>query len=207
MIAGSTSLDIDRWADHYHSTTCTTFDLETHEWKELDCKGTFLPRIHHAAAWCQGSRPSFILSFFLEVVCLDSLYVFGGEDKSRCLSICQRYEPRTKAWQTMSSMNVARSLISHAAVTSNGKIYVSGGSLCEGDDIGIWTESGEPLKSCEVYDPQSNSWTLMKQSMIHARKGHAMCAVLTGSFATLPFLSFFEFICTGHRSYSFHFRM
>ena len=79
------------------------------------------------------------------------VYVFGGCSDAICNSVLgtsEVYNPASNTWSAISSTGfTARS--NAAAIPLNGKIYVAGGS----------DGSGMPLKTVEIYDPGTDSWT------------------------------------------------
>ncbi|CAF3978483.1 unnamed protein product [Adineta steineri] len=69
------------------------------------------------------------------------------------LNTTELYDPSTRRWKTTGSLNNAR--YSHkASVLKNGKVLVTGGrSISNGDNIS--------LNSTELYDPSTETWTVM----------------------------------------------
>lgn len=85
------------------------------------------------------------------------------------LSSCARYDPAMQQWKPAASLNVARGMHT-ATLLTNGKVLVAGG---QGD-------SGA-LRSYEIYDPNSDTWTMSDTELQHLqipRAGHT-AALLT----------------------------
>jgi N-acetylneuraminic acid mutarotase len=77
------------------------------------------------------------------------LYVFGGATSAFSGAVAKAavYDPATRAWAMLRSMNVPRGGATAQAL--GGKIYVAGGM----------DGTGASLASVEVYDPAGNEWT------------------------------------------------
>ena len=69
----------------------------------------------------------------------------------------------TGIWTTGAELNVPR--WGHAAATMGGMIYVVGGC----DTTFSWTTCSHPLGSAEVFDPITNTWKLLLNSMSRPR--------------------------------------
>jgi hypothetical protein len=78
--------------------------------------------------------------------------IAGGLDESLgATSICELYDPSTGKWRYTKPMNVARAWMENGVtLLQNGSFLVTGG----GD--GILTS----FASCELYDPNTETWTL-----------------------------------------------
>lgn len=72
------------------------------------------------------------------------------------LYLFECYDTRTESWHTKPSMLTQR--CSHGMVEANGLIYVCGGSL--GNNV-----SGRVLNSCEVYDPATETYVWISNSV------------------------------------------
>jgi hypothetical protein len=89
--------------------------------------------------------------------------VIGGRDQSASLQSTEIYDPVTLSFVAGPSMMRARS--GHTAtILSDGKILVAGGDL---------------FASAEIYDPVTESFSLVSESLNTARKFHS--AILTSS--------------------------
>jgi Domain of unknown function DUF11/Kelch motif/Galactose oxidase, central domain len=79
------------------------------------------------------------------------------------------YDPDLEdgTWRGVSHLNVARSRHSITLLAS-GKVLVAGG------------RSGVPLRSVEVYDPETETWTLLAGSLAEARHGHTATLLTSG---------------------------
>ena len=83
------------------------------------------------------------------------MYLGGTDDSWTAYSAAERYDPLTDTWHRLPDMECPRI---HPAVTCHshtGKIYVFGGR----------NSKKVELKSAEVYDPQTNKWTLLEEGM------------------------------------------
>lgn len=80
------------------------------------------------------------------------IYVIGGFGASagywQALNTVERYDPKTKTWESVASMPTARSSLA-AATGRDGMIYVLGGY------------SIEVLTVAERYNPRTNKWTAL----------------------------------------------
>ncbi|KAH9507435.1 hypothetical protein Btru_058072 [Bulinus truncatus] len=77
------------------------------------------------------------------------IYVIGGFHKLRkvCVDRVMRFDPATATWTECCCLLAARSKF--GVCTLRGKIYVCGGEK----------DGGKTTASCEMYDPETNSWT------------------------------------------------
>jgi hypothetical protein len=80
------------------------------------------------------------------------LYAIGG-DNNVILDVVEAYDPTTNGWSTKAHLNHARTQIAVAELS--GKVYAIGG-ISTGTAQTQW---GPPVATCEVYDPQANSWS------------------------------------------------
>ena len=78
--------------------------------------------------------------------------VVGGSQTNRILASTELYDPRTRSWSSAGTLTTPRSLHT-ATLLKNGKVLVVGGSNARPSSLGS-------LATAELYDPQSNSWTL-----------------------------------------------
>ena len=82
----------------------------------------------------------------------DKLYIFGGGGPDfQSHNNCVCYDPQSDSWQTLADMPTKRS--GTAAFLIENKIYVIGGGFKKTDG------NFQFLKTVEVYDPQTNSWS------------------------------------------------
>ena len=72
------------------------------------------------------------------------MYVTGGYD-DQDMSSAECYDPDTKTWSQVASMNIARR--GHGLVILHGKLYAIGGA------------------EIEVYDPDNDIWTLLQHKL------------------------------------------
>ena len=92
----------------------------------------------------------------------DELFSIAGFDGSRRLSSVEKYNPRSKKWTLLNSINLPRS--DATSVVIAGKIYVIGGY------------AGDSLNSCEVYDPHTDTWQFI-EPMNSKRSGASAIAI------------------------------
>ncbi|RAL44984.1 hypothetical protein DM860_003743 [Cuscuta australis] len=78
------------------------------------------------------------------------LYTLGGFHRDSSMRSVWRYDPITNIWDEISPMSIGRAYCKTGVL--NGKLYVVGGVT---RDRGGLT----PLRSAEVYDPQTGIWT------------------------------------------------
>ncbi|XP_059193672.1 kelch-like protein 20 [Centropristis striata] len=94
------------------------------------------------------------------------IYTVGGEDKIRCYSSVERYDPDTDSWSTdVAPLSSPRSGV--CLVVMDGYLYAIGGH----DGIAA-------INTVERYDPKMNMWS--KQAAMLTRRSGAMAAVLKG---------------------------
>jgi N-acetylneuraminic acid mutarotase len=137
------------------------YDPQTNEWQE----GTSLPSPRGA----MGAE-------FVDGI----LYVVGGVNASHIpVNTNLAYDPKTDTWTTKSPMPTARHHLQTVVV--DGKIFALGGRIL-GD--GIMPEDVEETLTNfdrnEIYDPQTNSWTIL-EPMLSKRSGFAAAAPLDGN--------------------------
>jgi N-acetylneuraminic acid mutarotase len=137
------------------------YDPQTNEWQE----GTSLPSPRGA----MGAE-------FVDGI----LYVMGGVNASHIpVNTNLAYDPKTDTWTTKSPMPTARHHLQTVVV--DGKIFALGGRIL-GD--GIMPEDVEETLTNfdrnEMYDPQTDSWTILKP-MLSKRSGFAAAAPSDGN--------------------------
>ncbi|XP_077293231.1 kelch-like protein 24 [Arctopsyche grandis] len=97
------------------------------------------------------------------VVYKDDIYVFGGYKGSSCLKSVETFNTKTNKWKTLSPMKTATSSLS--AVVVDDYIYCIGGR----DD------DSYHLSNVERYDPRSDTWTSMSDSLVKDFGFKAVC--------------------------------
>ncbi|MBW3613698.1 MAG: IPT/TIG domain-containing protein [Actinobacteria bacterium] len=90
------------------------------------------------------------------------LVVGGVAEGEKALAAVERYDPKKGTWTQTSPTHVPRALHS-ATVMGDGRLLVAGGvtndpTLDEGGDL-----TGEPVASAEVYDPDTDRWSLVSE--------------------------------------------
>ncbi len=101
--------------------------------------------------------------------------IVGGQDQNgpQTHAIAEIYDPQTGKFTLTGSLNEHRS--SHTAtLLPNGKVLITGGIQTTTPGSGIY------LKSCEIYDPSTGSFSLVR-SMNQARVGHAATRLVNGN--------------------------
>nr|XP_029117023.1 F-box/kelch-repeat protein At1g22040 isoform X2 [Elaeis guineensis] len=78
------------------------------------------------------------------------LYVLGGFSGASMMKSVWKYDPCINSWQEVSSMTIGRAFCKTALL--NDKLYVVGG-------INRGRNGVTPLRSAEVFDPQTGMWT------------------------------------------------
>lgn len=98
--------------------------------------------------------------------------VTGNYPSMTVVGSCEIYDPNTGNWSAAGSLNVAR--WGHTAtLLSNGKVLVTGGAV----DI---VSSFPTTTSCELYDPNTDTWTLTG-SMTGTRHLHTASLMRDGN--------------------------
>lgn len=91
----------------------------------------------------------------------DRYYVVGGMKEGFSLvDTCEAYDFGTRKWETIACPNHAR--LSAQMVAMGGKLYLAAGSskVGTGKDVQL-----QPDPSLEVYDPETNRWTMLVQAL------------------------------------------
>jgi len=84
------------------------------------------------------------------------------------ISSAELYDPKTRTWSSAGRLNTAR--FGHTAtLLANGKVLIVGGNQTPPN--GNLPTGADPVSSVELYDPQTNSWSLAA-SMLTARALH-----------------------------------
>ncbi len=95
------------------------------------------------------------------------MYVTGGY-RGDFLNSAELYDPSTKLWEVIGSMNHAR--CDHtASVLTNGSVLVTGGN-------NVFSSS---LNSAELYDPSTGTWKTT-DSLNYARYLHTVSILTNG---------------------------
>ncbi|BFZ20955.1 hypothetical protein BsWGS_23995 [Bradybaena similaris] len=126
---------------HMDRASMEVFDPDAGEW-------TFAPEMEKA---CSG----------LSMVTLDHfIYAFGGRCRhmDQYFDLVERYNTVTRQWATITPMTTPRAWFGIAVFDT--RIYVCGGF-----------DGNSRLRDCEMYDPESDSWTVINSMKI----GRAGC--------------------------------
>jgi autotransporter-associated beta strand protein len=139
--------------------TCELYDSTTNTWTGLASLASV--RYGHTATLLT-SGPN-----------IDKVLVTGGFSGSTYLATCVLYDPATNTWSNAGSLTTSR--MSHTATLltsgpNSGKVLVVGG---------VGSSSGLNLGSCELYDPTSNIWSTLGES-ISARSLHTATVLSNG---------------------------
>jgi N-acetylneuraminic acid mutarotase len=99
-----------------------------------------------------------------------------GADGLSTLASCELFDPKKSRWSACAPLKVARS---HHAATAllDGKLLVTGGTTHMSVD---GNSRFVALSSAELYDPKTNSWTVLAP-MNDARNGHTATLLLDGT--------------------------
>jgi N-acetylneuraminic acid mutarotase len=97
------------------------------------------------------------------------IYAIGGYSKKTTLSSVEVYDPVSDQWSTKQSMNFPRGEMGLTAL--RGKIYAICGSMWDG------FHNTKIYENFEVYDPESDTWTLNSDTIPKSRIGLAAVTV------------------------------
>ena len=101
--------------------------------------------------WAQkADKPTAIINMQNASVLNGKIYVFGGSDGTKTLSVVEVYDPNTDTWSTISDMPTDRAAMPTCVV--NEKIYVIGGGNLRNGQFS-W------LSTVEEYDPETDTWS------------------------------------------------
>jgi N-acetylneuraminic acid mutarotase len=103
--------------------------------------------------------------------CGKYLYVIGGDSRRNLVSGIERYDTENDEWKTVGLL--PRPVAGGRTLESYGKLYLIGG------DIG-----SQPLSftnTIRVYDPSSNSWEILNQTLSQGRSATACTWLAEGS--------------------------
>ncbi|XP_075487581.1 F-box/kelch-repeat protein At1g67480-like [Primulina tabacum] len=130
---------------------------ESH-WEVLDCFG----HKHHQLPQMPGP----VITGFGVVVLNGKLLVIAGysvvDGTQSVLADVYQYDSCLNSWSKLTCMNVAR--YDFACAEMNGMVYVVGGC----------GEDGDSLSSTEIYDPDTDKWTVI-ESLWRPRRGCFAC--------------------------------
>jgi N-acetylneuraminic acid mutarotase len=106
----------------------------------------------------------------LKLIYLDPyIYAIGGIATAAALNTVERYDPRSDTWTTVAPMKSAR--VNPAPAVVGRQIVVVGGS--DGPNFaGL-----QPLRTSEVYSPDTDSWTMLEPLLDPGRSGMTSAAV------------------------------
>jgi hypothetical protein len=127
-----------------------------------------VPRVQNGVWEPRGAMPAARSEAATALLADGRMLVIGGTNADGVVASVDAYG-EFGAFSPVASMNVARK--DHAAtMLEDGRVLVSGGT---GTD-------GAPLGDAEIYDPDSDSWTLVASGMIEARSGHVAVRLQDG---------------------------
>ncbi|XP_069104186.1 kelch-like protein diablo [Argopecten irradians] len=112
----------------------------------------------HTNAWTLINPLNKALRFMTSISYKGKLYVFGGETTNSISSSAYKYDPTEDSWLELPPMSTPRVLA--GSVIHKDKIYVIGGNSALSDK---WKKEFLPehcVSSVEVYDPETNTWSL-----------------------------------------------
>lgn len=134
--------------------SCEIYDSKTSKWIITD--SLKIDREYHTATKLQDGR----------------ILVAGGFSATQKeLNDCEIYDPQTNKWTVVAPLNIAR--YHHSAVLlPDGNVLVTGGKNSQ-YPTDPW------LNSCELYDPNNNSWTI-KKSLKVSRADHSQIILNNG---------------------------
>ena len=91
------------------------------------------------------------------------MYVTGGttKDYDIALKTAECYDPDSNSWSSVADMNVAR--VSHCLVAANGMLFAIGGF--EDGDYGLDIMDETVIDSMEVYNPDTDTWTMIEEKL------------------------------------------
>jgi N-acetylneuraminic acid mutarotase len=141
------------------STTATAelYDSATGIWTSAGSMST--PRSRHIAVVLQDGRV---------LVAGGRRHVFEG-----CLASAETYDPSTNSWSLTGSMSICRDNFD-AAMLPDGRVLVAGG--VSGDD----QQGPFIVKSAEVYDPSTGTWS-PADHMANSRFDHKLISLPSGA--------------------------
>lgn len=154
---------------HLISDACEAFDLNVNRWCPIPSPSTPFPSPHLlwgccTTHWC------------------GRLFVFGGYG----CATASYYDPIRNAWSSIASMTVDRSSAAVATIPGYG-ILVSGGLSVQS------VQQDDSLQSAELYDPTTDSWTVMPWTLPTPLRYHVShyCSTsgllcMIGGYSTTP---------------------
>ena len=116
-------------------------------------------------------------------VLFGKIYVSGGTDQSFCdppghgkgHKSVECFDPVSNAWSKVADMNVGR--FGHGLVSANGLLYAVGGfDDTKSADFALCNDS--VLDSMEVYNPDTNTWTMLEEKIDGKVADSGACAVM-----------------------------
>jgi len=120
--------------------------------------------------WTQKADMPTPRCFHTSAVVNGKIYVIGGYTSEgpdyRALSIVEEYDPATDTWTRKTDMPTERGDMSPSSAVVDGKIYVIGGDIFDGNY--------RVIPTVEEYDPATDTWT-RKADMPTSRWGSATC--------------------------------
>lgn len=136
--------------------SCEIYDPETGTWSTAS--STIERRSCHSAVLLNSGK----------------VLVVGGWSSGWTVATAELFDPATGEWMQTGSMAVARQTV--ATLLKDGRVLVSGGyrSQAQGG-----SSVNEVLSSCEIYDPNTGTWTVTG-SMNEPRRYHKAVLLANG---------------------------
>ncbi|KAF6035119.1 KLHL4 [Bugula neritina] len=103
------------------------------------------------------------------------IYVCGGRDGSSCLRSLESFDPHTNKWTLLAPMNRRRGGLGLAAL--NGYLYAVGGHDCPAQSKQSNSLHGSRFNCCERYDPATDQWTIISQSLSTPKDAIGVCVL------------------------------
>ena len=123
-------------------------------------------------SWDQKGLMTVARRYHTATLLNDGKVLIAGGRTGSTLNTCELYDPETKKFTATGSMHTARYMHT-ASLLPNGKVLVTGG-------IGNYSvQYGGALSSCEIYDPDTEQWTVA-DSMLIARCFHTATVLKNG---------------------------
>jgi hypothetical protein len=145
-------------------------------------------------SWTSGPTMVVARSFHTSAMLPDGrILLMGGADSNgNVTATCEIFDPASNSFGPAASMGTARA--AHAAtVLLDGRVLVTGGTTTFTSPVGSATPLGDVLNQSvntgEVYNPATNTWTPVGNTMASKRFGHTQTLLLDGRVACVSGLN------------------